>query len=63
MVLGFDYSDNLLRAHSGSSGFSSDETQAYQSLIGQIGDMKEAKQQEYSEFDVEIKQNYRKYYS
>ena len=63
VLLGFDYSNNLLREHSKSADVNDEEKQAYENMIALISDMKRDKATMYNSFESTIEQLYAIYYS
>ena len=63
VLLGFDYSNNLLREHSKSITVNSEEKQAYENMMSQISSAKREKENTYDAFDKVVKQLYLEYYS
>lgn len=63
VLLGFDYSNNLLREHSKSADVNAEEKQAYENMMAQISGMKQEKATMYNNFESVIEQLYVVYYS
>ena len=63
VLLGFDYSNNLLREHSKSVDVNAEKKQAYEKMMAQISIMKEEKATMYNDFKSVIEQLYIVYYS
>ena len=63
VLLGFDYSNNLLREHSKSADVNAEEKQAYENMMAQIRGMKQEKATMYNNFESVIEQLYVAYYS